>query len=165
MAISAFAAMCFLPLVVPICLYVTYTDLAFMKITNKAVLALGAVYVILGPFVLPDLSLYLWGFVYFGIMLLAGIALNAAGAMGAGDAKFLAFAAPFVAPADAAQIMILLAAVLLAAVLTHRVARATKLRSYAPDWESWKRGKRFPMGLALGPTLALYLCLGALNGA
>ena len=51
MAITAFEALWFLPFVLPICLYVAYTDLAFMKITNKAVLVLGAVFVVLGPLV------------------------------------------------------------------------------------------------------------------
>lgn len=53
MAISAHAAMWFLPFVVPICLYVMYTDLARMKITNKANLALLAVFVVIGLFVMP----------------------------------------------------------------------------------------------------------------
>ena len=47
----------------------------------------------------------------------------------------------------------------LAAVITHRVARATALRDLAPDWESWHRGWDFPMGLSLGATLAAYLGL------
>ena len=165
MAISAFAALWFIPFVVPICFYVAYTDLAFMKITNKAVLTLGAVYVIVGPFVLPDLVQYAWGFASFAIVLVIGMILNAASTMGAGDAKFLAFAAPFVAPADAILVLMALGAVTLAAVITHRAVRASRLRAIAPDWESWNQGKRFPLGLALGPTLALYLCLGALNGA
>ncbi|MEM9577130.1 MAG: prepilin peptidase [Pseudomonadota bacterium] len=166
MALSALAAIWFLPFVLPICLYVAYTDLARMKITNRAVLALGAVYVVLGPFVLPSLDIYLWGFAQFALVLVAGIALNAAGVMGAGDAKFLAFAAPYVALADLSRLAILFMAVLLAAVVTHRGARASaRLRALAPDWASWEQGKRFPLGLALGPSLALYLCLAALNGA
>lgn len=165
MAQSAFAAICFLPFVLPICLYVAYTDLARMKITNKAVLALGAVFVLLGPFVLPSIDQYFWGFAQFAIVLLVGIALNAAGVMGAGDAKFLAFAAPFVMVEDLTRLILLFTSVLLAAVVTHRVARASKLRDLAPDWVSWEKGKRFPLGLALGPALALYLCLTALNGA
>ncbi len=165
MAISALAALWFLPCVVPICLYVAYTDLAFMKITNKAVLTLGAVYLALGPFVLPSFEVYLWGLAQFVIVLVAGIVLNAAGVMGAGDSKFLAFAAPYVDIADLSVLMMILASVLLASVVTHRAVRMTRLRDLAPQWESWTQGKRFPMGLALGPTLALYLCLGALNGA
>lgn len=163
--LPAATAYWFIPLVIPICLYVAWTDLAYMKITNKAVLVLGAVYVFLGPFALPDLASYLWGFAYFAIALVAGILLNSAGVMGAGDAKFIAFAAPFVAPADAFVVGILLSVFLLAAVVTHRLVRATRLRELAPEWESWKENRRFPMGLALGPTLALYLCLAALNGA
>ena len=165
MAISAFAALWFLPFVVPLCLYVAYTDLAFMKITNKTVLTLGAVYLALGPFVLPSLEMYLWGLAQFAIVLVAGIFLNAAGVMGAGDAKFLAFAAPYIDIADISVLLMILASLLLAPVVTHRAVRASRLRDLAPDWESWAQGKRFPMGLALGPTLALYLCLGALNGA
>ena len=165
MALSAATAIWFIPFVVPICLYVAWTDLAYMKITNKAVLTLGAVYVVLGPFALPDLTSYFWGFGYFAIALVAGIALNAGGAMGAGDAKFIAFAAPFVAPKDAFTVSFILAVLLFAAVVTHRVVRATPLRNMAPEWESWEQGRKFPMGLALGPTLALYLCLAALNGA
>lgn len=165
MAISASAALWFLPFVLPLCLYVAYTDLSRMKITNKTVMALGAVYVVLGPFVLPSLEVYFWGFAHFGAALLAGFLLNAAGAFGAGDAKFIAFAAPYIALPDLRFIIFVLMAVMLASVTTHRLVRATRLRGLAPNWESWEQGKRFPMGLALGPTLALYLCLGALNGA
>jgi len=165
MAISATAALWFLPFVLPLCFYTAYTDLARMKITNKTVLALGVVYAILGPFVLPSFEVYLWGFAHFGVMLVVGLVLNLAGVFGAGDAKFIAFAAPYVALPDVRIILLILTAVTLASVVTHRFARATRLRELAPDWESWAQGNRFPMGLALGPTLALYLCFGALNGA
>ncbi|WP_282059801.1 prepilin peptidase [Roseobacter litoralis] len=165
MAFSSSAALWFLPFVLPLCLYVAYTDLALMKITNKAVVTLGAIYVILGLFVLPSFEAYLWGFAQFAIVLGVGFVLNAIGAMGAGDAKFIAFAAPFIAPGDLPRVVLLFTCILLAALLTHRGARASRLRDLAPDWVSWSQGKRFPLGLALGPTLALYLCLSALNGA
>lgn len=165
MAFSSFAALWFLPFVVPICLYVAYTDLARMKITNKAVMALVGVFVVLGPFVMPSMEIYLWQLAHLGIVLIVGILLNALGTMGAGDAKFLAASAPYVAVGDLSLLMVVFTVMLLASFVTHRFARATGLRSLAPDWESWHQGKRFPMGLALGPTLALYLCLAALNGA
>jgi len=136
-----------------------------MKITNKAVVALVAVFVVLGPFVLPSFELYVWRLGQLAIVLLTGILLNAAGAMGAGDAKFMAAAAPFIAAGDWPLLLVLFIVILIAAFITHRLARITPLRKLAPDWVSWSQGKRFPMGLALGPTLALYLCLGALNGA
>jgi prepilin peptidase CpaA len=165
MALPALTAWWFLPLVGPICLYVAYTDLARMKITNRAVLALTSVYVLVGLIAMPSWETYLWGFAYLGIVLVAGIALNAAGAMGAGDAKFLAAAAPYIALGDLKLVITLFTGVLLAAFAAHRIARATPLRKLAPEWESWTAGRRFPMGLALGPTLLAYLGLAALNGA
>ncbi|MEP1611021.1 MAG: prepilin peptidase [Roseobacter sp.] len=162
---SASAAIWFLPFVLPICLHVAYTDLARMKITNKAVLALGAVYLFLGPLILPSFDIYLWGFAHFAIVLLAGFVLNAAGIMGAGDAKFLAFAAPYVRVADVSEVFVILTVVTTAALITHRAIRISPLREFAPNWESWTAGKRFPLGLALGPSFILYLALAVLNGA
>lgn len=164
MAITAYSALWFLPLVLPLCVYVAYTDLSRMKITNKAVFALVGVFVLLGPFVLPSIDLYLWRLAQLAIMLGFGFLLNAAGAMGAGDAKFIAASAPYVALGDLRLVIALLAASLLAAFVTHRIARHTPLRKLAPGWQSWDQGKKFPMGLALGMALALYLLLGAQNG-
>ncbi|MGC3936326.1 prepilin peptidase [Roseobacter sp. EG26] len=165
MAITAYSAWWFLPFALPLCLYVAYTDLSRMKITNKAVLALAGVFAVIGLIAMPSLDVYLWRLAQLAIMLVLGIILNALGTMGAGDAKFIAAAAPFVALGDLRLVMALLAASLLAAYVTHRIARHTPLRNLAPDWQSWEQGKKFPMGLALGMTLALYLILGALNGA
>ena len=164
MAISAHAAMWFLPFVVPICLYVMYTDLARMKITNKANLALLAVFVVIGLFVMP-FDQYLWRLGGMVIVLIVGVILNAAGVMGAGDSKFIAAAAPFVALGDLIMLAWLFSAVMIAAIVTHRAARMTGLRNLAPHWTSWEKGKKFPMGLALGPTLIIYLSLGFLYGA
>jgi len=163
LAIPTTQALWFLPFVLPLCLYVAYSDLSRMKITNKAVIALVVVFVLLGFFLMP-LTDYLWRLVALVITLVVGIILNAARAMGAGDAKFLAAAAPYVALGDLRLLMALFAATLLAAAATHRGIKYTPLRNLAPEWESWQR-KKFPMGLALGPTLAIYLILGALYGA
>lgn len=164
MDIPAFQAIVFLPFVLPICFYVAFTDLRDMKITNQAVLVLAGLFVVLGPFLmpLPDYGMALLRLV---VVLLIGMVLNAGGAMGAGDAKFIAAAAPYIAPGDGATLVKLLAAVLLAAVATHRLTRITPLRQLAPDWTSWTKKRDFPMGLALGGTLALYLILGAIYGA
>jgi prepilin peptidase CpaA len=163
-AVSSFAAMWFLPFVVPICLYVMYTDLSRMKITNVANLALLAVFVVVGLFVIP-LDEYLWRLAGMVIVLIVGVVLNAAGVMGAGDSKFIAAAAPFIALGDLMLLAWLFAAVLIAAIIIHRVARLTPLRGLAPHWASWEQGKKFPMGLALGPTLILYLVFGTFYGA
>ncbi len=165
MAFSAQAALWFLPFLVPLCLYVAYTDLAQMRITNQTVMTMAAVFVVLGIFLFP-LNVYLWQLAHLAIVLLVGIVLNAAGAMGAGDAKFLAAAAPFVALGDVHLLMILFAAILLAAYATHRIAKHTSLRHMAPNWDSWdQEARKFPMGFALGPTLAVYLALAAVFGS
>jgi len=165
LALDATVAQWFLPLLVPMCLYVAYTDLAEMRITNPTVLAMAAVFVVMGVFLYP-FDAYLWQLTQLAIILVFGIVLNAAGAMGAGDAKFLAAAAPYVALGDIRLLMALFAAVLLAAYAAHRIAKHTRLRELAPNWDSWdQKAQKFPMGLALGPTLAIYLGLAAVYGS
>lgn len=163
MAISASAALWFLPFVLPICFYVAFSDLRDMRIPNQAVLVLAAVFVVVGLFALP-LPVYGMRLVQMVAVLLIGILLNAGGAIGAGDAKFAAAAAPFIAPGDLRVLLAIFAANLLAAFVTHRLAKYTGLRRIAPDWKSWNMGWKFPMGLSLGGTLAIYLGLGLVHG-
>jgi prepilin peptidase CpaA len=164
MDISQLSAMWFAPFVWPICAWVAWSDMATMRIPNKAVMALAAVFVVLGLFLMP-LPDYAWRLGHLVIILLIGILMNASGMIGAGDAKFAAAAAPFVAGGDLRLILPLFAANLLAAFVTHRLARHSVLRSLAPGWESWSRGWDFPMGLALGGTLAAYIGLGLFFGS
>lgn len=163
MAITTFSAWWFLPFVLPICFYVAFTDMREMRITNQAVLALGIVFLVIGLIALP-FDLYLWRLVQLAIVLVVGIILNAAGAMGAGDSKFIAVAAPFVAQGDVRLLVPLFFVIMLAAVTAHRLAKYTPLRRIAPHWISWDQGKKFPMGLALASTLAFYLALGDADG-
>lgn len=164
MSITVYAALWFLPFVIPLCLYAAYTDMASMRITNPTVLALAAVFVVIGPIALP-FETYLWHLLAMAVALVVGIFLNAAGVMGAGDAKFIAAAVPFVALGDLRLMLALLMATVLAAAATHRGAKYTPIRKMVPHWTSWDQSKKFPMGLALGPTLAIYLILGARFGA
>ena len=164
MFLSSTAALWFFPFVLPICLWVAWNDMASMKIPNKAVIALVVVYLVVGLIALP-LDLYAWRLVHLVVVLLAGIAINAVGLVEAGDAKFAAAAAPFIAIGDLQLLALILAANLLAGYTAHRIAKHTPLRKLAPDWESWNRGKKLPMGLCLGGTLAIYLGLGVFNGA
>lgn len=163
MVLSSSAALWFLIAAVPVALWVAYSDMATMKIPNKAVMALFGGYVVLGLIALP-LEDYLWGFAHLALILVIGIALNAARLVGAGDAKFAAAAAPMVAAGDVSQVMYLFALCLLGGYLIHRIARATPLRRMAPHWESWTSGRRFPMGLPLAMTLSAYLGLAAVGG-
>ncbi len=164
MAIGQVEAWIYLPFVLPVCFYAAFTDLREMRITNQAVVVLGALFLVLGLFALP-VEAYLWRLAQLAAVLVAGIALNFAGAVGAGDAKFAAAAAPYVALGDLRMLLVLFMLNLLAAVATHRLAKYTPLRRLAPHWISWDRGWDFPMGLSLGGTLGIYLILGALFGS
>lgn len=154
------ASLAFLPFALPICLYIVWTDLKFMRIPNVAVMALFAVYVVIGPFVL-ELETYAWRFLGILIVLVIGFVLNIFAGLGAGDAKFAAVMAAFIPASDVTLVCYLFTALLLAAFATHRLARRLPwVRRQVPDWQSWTR-RDFPMGIALGPTLAIYLALPA----
>lgn len=161
--ISSSEALWFLPFVLPICLWVAWSDLSSMLIRNKAVLALAAIFIVIGLIALP-ITEYPWRVVTMIVVLFVGIVVNAAGLMGAGDAKFIAAASPFVDPGDVPALCLIFAANLLAAFTAHRIAKYTPLRNLAPGWESWSRGHKFPMGFSLGSTLAIYLILGVMRG-
>lgn len=163
MFVSASSALWFLPFVVPICFYVAWSDMRSMRIPNHSVVILAVVFLFVGLVALPFAD-YPWRLLQLVIVLLLGMVLNAGDLIGAGDAKFAAAAAPFVHASDLRLLIVILAANILAAFVTHKIAKHTPIRSLVPDWESWHRGWDFPMGLALGGTLSLYLVLGALYG-
>lgn len=150
------ASLVFLPFVLAIGVWVAWSDMKFMKIPNKAVIALLVVYAVLGLILLPFRD-WAMGLGLGVIVLLVGFILNAARAMGAGDAKFAAVMAPFFLHADPRLVMGLIAACLLGAFGAHRLMRAIPaMRRATPDWASWTHPK-FPMGLALSGTLIFYL--------
>lgn len=159
MVLTLREALWFLPLVAPICLWVAWSDMKFMKIPNKAVLALAAVFAVVGLIALP-LEVYAWRWGQLLGVLLFGFLFTVIGAMGAGDAKFMAAMAPFVAAQDVRLFGIIFLASLLVAFATHRLARALPVvRAATPDWLSWTH-RKFPMGLALAGSLLFYLALG-----
>ena len=165
---SAAAALWFLPFVLPIAVWVAWSDMSRMKIPNVAVLALAGVFAAVGLTVVAtgvwDFETWAWRWSHLAVVLVIGFVANLAGAFGAGDAKFAAAMAPFIGRPDALAFIYLLAAVVLIGFTLHRIARASKwVRARTPDWESWTR-KDFPMGLCLASALAIYLVAGALWG-
>ncbi|MCC5991081.1 MAG: prepilin peptidase [Rhodobacteraceae bacterium] len=163
MMLDATAALWFLPFVAPIALWVAWSDMKWMKIHNKAVLALLVVYLVVGFIALP-LQGWVWGWAHFAVVLAAGFVLSSVGLLGAGDAKFAAAMAPFIALGDLSLFLLLLASVVIISFIAHRLARKTALaHRLVPEWESWQR-REFPLGLALGPSLLFYLALGAMSG-
>jgi prepilin peptidase CpaA len=145
-----------LPFVVPIAIWVSWSDMKFMKIPNKAVVALTVVWALVGFFLFPVES-WGWGWALLAIVLVLGFVANMISLIGAGDAKFAATMAPFFVGADIRYVLALFAACLLGAFATHRLAkRVPALRAVTTEWISWTN-KDFPMGLALSGTLVFYL--------
>lgn len=164
MYISAYTALWFLPFALPVCFWAAWSDLRYMKIPNKAVISLLVIYLTVGLITLP-FNTFAWSLAHLVVVLVVGVALNAVGALGAGDAKFAAAAAPFVAIGDLKIMLVLLSATLISGYAVHSIAKHTALRRLAPDWISWTRTGKYPMGLSLGAALAIYLVQGALIGA
>ncbi len=164
MDLSLQEALWLLPPALPVALWIAWSDLKFMKITNRAVLILVAIFLVFGLIALP-FETWLWRLGQLAVVLLVGFIANALRLIGGGDAKYAAAIAPFVAPGDARAVLILFAVMLLAAFVTHRIfARISAVRTLTEGWKSWEVGKDFPMGLALSGTLATYLFLGIWHG-
>lgn len=160
---TAGAAIALLPFAAAIGFWVAWSDMKFMKIPNKAVVALLAVWLVPGILTVPLAGLpfhdWLWGWALAALVLAAGFVASTLRLVGAGDAKFAAAMAPFFVAADPRMIFALFAACLLGAVVTHRAARhVPSLRGATADWASWTN-KDFPMGLALSGTLVFHLLL------
>jgi prepilin peptidase CpaA len=164
MLLDAHTALWFLPFVAPITLWVAWSDMKWMKIHNFAVLALAAIYLVVGFFVLPIMA-WAWGWASLVVVLVVGFILSSVGLVGAGDAKFAAVMAPFIALGDLSLFMMLLGCVMSISFMVHRLARRTSfVQTLVPEWESLHR-REFPMGLALGPSLLFYLSLAAIFGS
>ncbi len=149
-------ALWLLPFCLPIAIWVSYTDLKYMKIRNNACLAMIAVWAVLGwPAV--GMNYWLWGFAIMAIVLVLGFLGNAVGMFGAGDAKFAAAMSGVFVGGDPVRIAVLYAVCSILALILQRIARNLPfVLRIAPDWVSWT-SKKFPMGLALAMMLIVYL--------
>ena len=153
----------FLPVVTPIAIWAAWSDLARMKIPNLAVLALLAVTIPVGFLALPATD-WLFRLINAPVILAICFVFFAAGAMGAGDAKYAAAAAPLFDRQDLPLIIILTTATLLAGFTLHRLVLYTPaLRKRMPDWHSWER-KDFPMGLVISGIILFYLLIVVIYG-
>jgi len=142
----------------PVCAWVCWSDLKTMKIPNLAVMAMIAIFLVIGLLVFP-FEPWAWRWLNLLVVLAIGFLLNAIANVGAGDAKFAAAAAPFISVSHLQLVLPLFAAFLLGAFAAHRILRAIPaVRAMTPDWVSWKR-KDFPMGLALVGTFVTYMVL------
>lgn len=157
---NAQADLWFFVALLPVCLIVAFNDLKYMKIPNWTVLTMIGLYIVVGLLVLP-MDVFLWRFVGLLVALVAGFFLSTISMMGAGDAKFMAAAALFIAPSDAIWVIVVLGLLGPVTLIVHRLAGVMFAKSALPEWESWKRLKQFPWGLPLTITLMIYLTRNA----
>jgi len=143
----------------PVALWVAYSDLSTMKITNRAVLVMTAVFLVFGLIALP-FDTYLWRLLQAVVILVVGFVINALRLVGGGDAKYAAAIAPFFAAADWRQVLLIFAVMLVAGYVTHRIAgKIPAITRATANWASWEAGKHYPMGLSLSGTLIAYLLI------
>jgi prepilin peptidase CpaA len=141
--------------VLPIAIWVAWSDMKTMKIPNKAVVALFLVWVALG-WLTVTWKMWGLGLALGAFVMVVGFVMNAVRLIGAGDAKFAAVMAPFFIGATPMFLLGLTSSCLLAAFVGHRIARRIPaVRAATPDWQSWDR-RDFPMGLALAGMLVIY---------
>jgi prepilin peptidase CpaA len=177
-AITPHQATVFGLLTLPVTAWVIYTDVTTMKIKNMAVLAMLAIFAVAGLFLLP-LSDYAWRWSHFAVVITIGYLAHIASLpVGAGDAKYAAAIAPFVALEDTGAVALLFFLLTVAMLVLFFVARSVlSFRGDGPDW-TWVKAEaggatalgktrevmrlKTPFGLALASTISTYFLLAAL---
>ena len=163
MTLPFIEAAVFFPFILVIGLWTAYYDMREMKITNKTVLALAGVFILIGWLLMP-LDVYGWRLLSLVIVLVITFILNAIGVMGGGDSKFIAAAAPFVAAGDWGNVALILSATMISALILLFIAKRTAFRTMTEDWKCWSVRGRIPLGLALGSTMIIYHGAAVLAG-
>ena len=150
-------AMILLVPVLPIAIWAALSDLKRMKIPNTAVIAMAAVWPLLGWFLVP-MTAWFWGFALMAIVFVAGFLLYLTGTFGAGDAKFAAAMAGIFVGGDIGEILLIIFVSMVGSLILHRILRSLPfIRNATPDWESWTRRRYFPFGMALSVIVVFYL--------
>jgi prepilin peptidase CpaA len=151
-------AMILLVPVLPIAIWAAVSDLKRMKIPNASVLAMAAVWPLLGWYVSPTLTVWAWGFALMAIVFVAGFLLYLTGTFGAGDAKFAAAMAGLFVGGNIGEILLIIFVCMVGSLVIHRLLRSLPVvRNATPNWESWTKKRYFPFGLALSAIVIFYL--------
>ena len=144
--------------VLPIAIWVALSDMKQMKIPNRAVLALAAVWPALGWLAVPTWTAWAWGFALMAIVLVIGYLMWSTMKFGGGDAKYAAAMAGIFVGADIIWLLSVIAGCMLGSVVVHRLMRRIPaIRRATPDWKSWEERLFFPFGFALSGIVVFYL--------
>lgn len=155
--VAPFGAALLLVPVVPIAIWAAVSDLKRMKIPNASVLAMAAIWPLLGWY-LVGMTTWLWGFALMAVVFVLGFLLYLTGTFGAGDAKYAAAMSGMFIGGDIGEILLIIFLCMIGALFIHRVLRSLPfVRKATPDWVSWDRRRYFPFGLALSAIVVVYL--------
>ncbi len=141
----------------PLMLVITYIDFKFLRIPNWSVLAVFAVFLVVGPWGLP-IDVFLWRLLYAVVVLVLvyGLYSVAAPIVGAGDLKLISALVPFVADARLGGFLLIYALVAIISLFAFWVARRA-LRGRETEWEALNQGKFIPVGVLLGLSMVIHL--------
>jgi len=106
--ITSTGALILLAPALPIAIWAAGSDMKRMKIPNKAVLALAAVWPLVGWLAVATWTAWFWGFALMGIVLVAGYLVYTTGTFGAGDAKYAAAMAPMFVGANIGTLLMII---------------------------------------------------------
>jgi len=143
--------------VLPIAIWAAVADMKRMKIPNIAVLAMAAVWPLIGWTLVPWAG-WFWGLGLMGLVFVAGFLLYLTGTFGAGDAKYAAAMAGIFVGGNIGDILLIIFVCMIGSLFLHRFMRSLPwVRNATPDWESWTKRRYFPFGLALSGIVVFYL--------
>ncbi|HEY6919075.1 MAG TPA: prepilin peptidase [Tabrizicola sp.] len=143
--------------VLPIAIWAAVSDLKRMKIPNTSVLAMAAIWPLIGWYLVP-LQPWLWGFAIMALVLVAGFLMYLTGTFGAGDAKFAAAMSGMFVGGNIGEILLIIFVSMVGSLFVHRLLRSLSfVRNATPGWESWTKRRYFPFGLALSCIVVFYL--------
>jgi len=139
--------------------YISWTDMKYMRIPNMACLALFGSFLVLG-FLIFDLQDYGIRVAQAFIMLFIGMFLTGIGLVGGGDSKYAAAMAPFIAYTHILQFIFIVGIISFVSIGLHKLIAITPgLKSRTQNWVSWKTHGMFPFGVTLAGSLVAYLFL------
>jgi prepilin peptidase CpaA len=141
----------------PIAIWAAISDLKRMKIPNTAVIAMAAIWPLIGWYVVPWQP-WLWGFAIMAVVFVAGFLMYLTGTFGAGDAKYSAAMSGLFVGGNIGEILLIIFVCMVGSLVLHRLLRSLPfVRNATPDWESWTKRRFFPFGLALSAIVVFYL--------
>jgi len=144
---------------IPICIWVAWSDMKFMRIPNVACYALFISFLIIGPLIY-DMQEYGIRIAQGIVMLIAGFFITGIGLVGGGDSKFAAAMMPYIALKMIFPFLFIIAIMSFFFIGLHKLIGITPgIKNYIKDWDSWNSKGMFPFGVTLAGSLIAYLLL------